>query len=509
MLENLESPRLLRAFLCHSSDDKALVRNLYQHLRADGIEPWLDEEDLLPGEDWHREIPKAVRNSDIVIICLSRRSINKNGYLQREIKLALDVADEQPEGTIFLIPVKLEECEVPERLNRWQWVNLFEERGYQRLLKALARRAQSLEISINVSSKVNEQSFKITPPQKTTSDPNASGASADNNKQYIDTISKKLNTLHKNKHHSSSLRKYVATTAAGMVIIVSVLLVCVYMAFTNSISNIVFYIILIPLGCGISALIFVGIRYYAIYKDVKIAKSRKVGIAITGAMLVILSSFSLIKYLGTFDITVRAFNANGETLQSGSIAIYMGQGVLLEPIGPNGEAGFKNISVTLYNKPVEIRTDVTGYKLAVPQQDYKLSKVINLTMEMDIPEQLPPDTFDIIVRLTDSESKEPLQSGQVEVFIDKDKYKASIGTDGTAILQGVASTLRDKNAKITATSKGYTAIRLQTVDSLSDKITLEMDKDRKTSFMGHSQSSQKTAQQKLKEVLDGKPQKRR
>jgi hypothetical protein len=32
------STRLLRAFLCHSSDDKPVVRNLYQRVVADGIE---------------------------------------------------------------------------------------------------------------------------------------------------------------------------------------------------------------------------------------------------------------------------------------------------------------------------------------------------------------------------------------------------------------------------------------------------------------------------------------
>ncbi len=138
------SSRSLRIFLCHSSSDKPAVRELYQRLRADGFEPWLDEEDLLPGQDWQREIPKAVRQSDVVIVCLSKRSIDKAGYVQKEIKIALDVADQQPEDTIFLIPLKLEECAAPERLSRWQWVNLFSPSGHERLLKALRARASSL-----------------------------------------------------------------------------------------------------------------------------------------------------------------------------------------------------------------------------------------------------------------------------------------------------------------------------------------------------------------------------
>src|SRR5258706_289801 len=114
--------RQLRVFLCHSTGDKPAVRALYRQLAlVRGINLWLDEEDLLPGHDWDREITKAVRASDVVLVCLSCGSINKAGYVQKEIKDVLDVADEQPEGTIFLIPVKLEECEVPERLRRWQW----------------------------------------------------------------------------------------------------------------------------------------------------------------------------------------------------------------------------------------------------------------------------------------------------------------------------------------------------------------------------------------------------
>ena len=41
--------RPLRVFLCHASADKQAVRELYRLLLQDGCEPWLDEEELLPG----------------------------------------------------------------------------------------------------------------------------------------------------------------------------------------------------------------------------------------------------------------------------------------------------------------------------------------------------------------------------------------------------------------------------------------------------------------------------
>jgi CheY-like chemotaxis protein len=136
--------RPLRVFLCQSSGDKPAVRALYGRLRAEGIDPWLDEECLLPGQDWQQEIPKAVRAADSVLVCLSRAAITKAGYVQKEIRYALDVADEQPEGAIFIVPIKLEECAVPERLRRWHWVDLFAERGYERLMRGLRERAQAV-----------------------------------------------------------------------------------------------------------------------------------------------------------------------------------------------------------------------------------------------------------------------------------------------------------------------------------------------------------------------------
>jgi hypothetical protein len=138
----------LRAFLCHSSSDKEAVRSLYRQLRGDGVLPWLDEENLLPGQDWRREISVAIRRSDVVLVCLSEDSVTRTGYVQREIREALDIADQQPEGAIFIIPLRLESCQVPDRLGRWHWVDLFEKRGYERLLNSLRSRAEDVNANI-------------------------------------------------------------------------------------------------------------------------------------------------------------------------------------------------------------------------------------------------------------------------------------------------------------------------------------------------------------------------
>lgn len=134
--------RKLRVFLCHSSQDKPVVRELYQRLLAEGwIDPWLDEEKLLPGQDWDMEIEKAVEAADVVLVCVSSKSVTKEGYIQRELKFALDIALEKPEGTIFIIPLRLDDCELPRRLRSWQYVDYFptdkRKVSYQRLLRSL------------------------------------------------------------------------------------------------------------------------------------------------------------------------------------------------------------------------------------------------------------------------------------------------------------------------------------------------------------------------------------
>lgn len=148
----------LRVFLCHASEDKVAIKDLYHRLKSDGLTPWMDEIDILPGQMWRYEISKAVRSSDIILVCLSNYSISKAGYVQKEIKDALDVADEQPEGMIFIIPLKLEECQMPDRLSHLQWVSLFDESGYDRLMQALQVQDGARKVEREIPSPLQETS---------------------------------------------------------------------------------------------------------------------------------------------------------------------------------------------------------------------------------------------------------------------------------------------------------------------------------------------------------------
>lgn len=136
--------RALKVFLCHASGDKPAALSLYAQLKEDGADPWLDKKKLLPGQDFEVEIRKAIRETDAIIVCLSQKSVNKEGFVQKEIKMALDFADEKLDETIYIIPARVEEVELPARLSHLHWVDLFADDGYEWLRKSLTRRARQV-----------------------------------------------------------------------------------------------------------------------------------------------------------------------------------------------------------------------------------------------------------------------------------------------------------------------------------------------------------------------------
>ena len=131
------SKRQANAFLIYAHKDREAVHKLYRRIHKDGIDIWLDVEKLQPGQNWKYEIRKAILKRDIVIVCLSQAFNKQHGYRHEELKLALKKATLFPEGDIFIIPARLENCDLPDALRHLHRVDLFEANGYRKLLQAL------------------------------------------------------------------------------------------------------------------------------------------------------------------------------------------------------------------------------------------------------------------------------------------------------------------------------------------------------------------------------------
>ena len=129
--------RIPKVFISYAHEDEVEARKIYRQLGEFGFHCWLDKEALLPGNNWDREIRRAISNTDFIIILVSRKVHAKRGYIQREIRMALDIAQEIPADQAYLIPVRIEDCEIPEDIARYQCCDLFRDEGATRLVEAM------------------------------------------------------------------------------------------------------------------------------------------------------------------------------------------------------------------------------------------------------------------------------------------------------------------------------------------------------------------------------------
>jgi TIR domain-containing protein len=88
-----------------------VARRLSADLRRAGLDPWLDSERLRPGERWKSAIRNAIKRSRYFIALLSSRSVDRKGFVHKEVLEALDELEMQPDSHIYLVPVRLDPCQ--------------------------------------------------------------------------------------------------------------------------------------------------------------------------------------------------------------------------------------------------------------------------------------------------------------------------------------------------------------------------------------------------------------
>jgi hypothetical protein len=130
-----------RIFVSYASEDRSVAESLVGFLSAAGFTMWFDKESLLGGEHWEAIIEQEIARARRVIICLSKRYVEKTGFVQKELRLAVAQAELRPDSELYLIPVRLDDCAVPRALHRWHVLDLREPGATSRLLEAVAKGA--------------------------------------------------------------------------------------------------------------------------------------------------------------------------------------------------------------------------------------------------------------------------------------------------------------------------------------------------------------------------------
>jgi hypothetical protein len=129
-------------FIAYALEDVAMAEKLFRALETRGHAPWLDRRKLLPGQNWPLRIQEAIENADFFIPCFSRNSVRKRGGFQAEIRYALEWGRRIPLDDVFMIPVRLDDCPLPSRIQReTQYVDLFPDwdAGFERILGIIER----------------------------------------------------------------------------------------------------------------------------------------------------------------------------------------------------------------------------------------------------------------------------------------------------------------------------------------------------------------------------------
>lgn len=104
------------AFICYAREDQNFVLELAEELKARGANIWLDKLSIRIGQNWNREIDKALESCGYFIIVLSPNSI-KSEHVEEELMTALDDGKS-------IIPILYQDCRIPRRLKLIQYVDL-------------------------------------------------------------------------------------------------------------------------------------------------------------------------------------------------------------------------------------------------------------------------------------------------------------------------------------------------------------------------------------------------
>lgn len=152
-------PQNAKIFISYKRKDLKRVEPIYDSLKANGFQPWMDVRNILPGKIWVDEIESNIQSSHFFLSIVSSNSIadeiNETGFsIPQELDLALDKFEEnKPDVSAlndvdiksYIIPVRLDSVPPPDELAKYQWLDYFEPNGPEKLIEVLTRLSKELK----------------------------------------------------------------------------------------------------------------------------------------------------------------------------------------------------------------------------------------------------------------------------------------------------------------------------------------------------------------------------
>jgi len=125
-----------RVFLIYAREDIDAARNLKIELKKHGFNAWLDIDEINPGQMWQKAILHALEESAVAIVLISKNFSNK-GFIQKELNIAFDTLQNPVKDMSPVLPVRLDESNLPESLSGIYAINLNDIEDMNRLLTSL------------------------------------------------------------------------------------------------------------------------------------------------------------------------------------------------------------------------------------------------------------------------------------------------------------------------------------------------------------------------------------
>lgn len=174
IIERLGAGKVFKIFVSYATEDRAIVAPVVDRLKAEGFSPWYDQH-ILPGENWKLKIEENQRDANVVLIFMSQHSVFKRGFVQREANLALDRLNEMLPGDIYIIPIRLDDCDPPQQIkDRVQIIDNSRPDFWERLLAALRKAAHQRGVEVSAPAEMYGP-FGVRMKIKTDNAPGSSG----------------------------------------------------------------------------------------------------------------------------------------------------------------------------------------------------------------------------------------------------------------------------------------------------------------------------------------------
>ncbi len=145
----------MKIFLGYPSEHESTAWEIYNFLTSAGHNVWFDKMSLIAGTDWNKERDKGQREAELVVHLCSDAILKRAGVVNREIRQTLRLVEDQPLGSLYVIPIRLEPIKMPVELTRFQYFD-FGDDWKERLSESVKKRLDQLSGEVLETSETPE-----------------------------------------------------------------------------------------------------------------------------------------------------------------------------------------------------------------------------------------------------------------------------------------------------------------------------------------------------------------